>query len=284
MKMDVMSDFLPNRHCLIKNPTTKLTSTARLRSATPTTTSSYDVNQWISKLSRGCHLSEAESKLLTSKVKEILVGEPNLVQVAGPVKVVGDIHGQLADLLQILGTSGCAGSGPPQNFLFLGDYVDRGSHSVETIQLLLCLKLRHPSRITLLRGNHESRNCTWVFGFYDECLRKYGGNAAAAVWQQFTDLFDYLPVSGLIEGRILCMHGGLSPALPRLDLINSSIHRFKEVEEEAAMADLLWSDPTDLHRGWRESSRGAGHTFGEDVTRSFLHSNNLQLVTRAHQV
>ena len=106
------------------------------------------------------------------------------------------------------------GKSPDTNYLFMGDYVDRGYYSVETVTLLVCLKVRYKDRITILRGNHESRQITQVYGFYDECLRKYGN---ANVWKYFTDLFDYLPLTAVVEQKIFCLHGGLSPSLDSLD-------------------------------------------------------------------
>lgn len=103
---------------------------------------------------------------------------------------------------------------PDTNYLFLGDYVDRGYYSVETISLLIALKVRHPDRIFLTRGNHESRQITQVYGFYDECVRKYG---SGKVWDLFTNLFDFIPVSAVIESKIFCLHGGLSPGIKTLD-------------------------------------------------------------------
>ena len=128
--------------------------------------------------------------------------------------------------------------------MFQGDYVDRGYYSVETVSLLVSLKTRYPERVTLLRGNHESRQITQVYGFYDECVRKYGsGN----VWKMFTDLFDYLPLTAVVENQIFCLHGGLSPSIDNLDAIRQ-LDRVQEVPHEGAMCDLLWSDP-DERRG-----------------------------------
>nr|XP_043623036.1 serine/threonine-protein phosphatase PP2A catalytic subunit-like isoform X2 [Erigeron canadensis] len=168
---------------------------------------------------------------------------------------------------------------PDTNYLFMGDYVDRGYYSVETVTLLVALKVRYPQRITILRGNHESRQITQVYGFYDECLRKYG---TANVWKMFTDLFDYFPLTALVESEIFCLHGGLSPSIETLDSIRS-FDRVQEVPHEGPMCDLLWSDPDD-RCGWGISPRGAGYTFGQDISEQFNHTNGLKLIARAHQL
>lgn len=150
---------------------------------------------------------------------------------------------------------------------------------METFLLLLALKVKHPKRITLIRGNHESRQITQVYGFYDECLRKYG---SVNVWRYCCEIFDYLSLSALIDDKIFCVHGGLSPAILSLDQIRI-IDRKQEVPHEGAMCELLWSDPDDIE-GWGLSPRGAGYLFGGDVVEKFNHANHLSLIARAHQL
>jgi serine/threonine-protein phosphatase 2A catalytic subunit len=234
------------------------------------------LDRQISSLMECKPLPENEIKVLCDKAKEILAAESSVQPVRCPVTVCGDIHGQFHDLMELFRIGGYL---PDTNYLFMGDYVDRGYYSVESVTLLVCLKVRFRDRITLTRGNHESRQITQVYGFYDECMRKYG---SAAVWKYFTDLFDYLPLTALVEGKIFCLHGGLSPSLETLDHIRQ-LDRVQEVPHEGAMCDLLWSDP-DERAGWGISPRGAGFTFGQDVSTKFNHDNNLNLVARAHQL
>eukprot|EP00831_Metopus_contortus_P055889 TRINITY_DN4746_c0_g1_i1.p1 TRINITY_DN4746_c0_g1~~TRINITY_DN4746_c0_g1_i1.p1 ORF type:complete len:201 (-),score=30.87 TRINITY_DN4746_c0_g1_i1:205-807(-) len=118
-----------------------------------------------------------------------------------------------------------------------------------------------------------------VYGFYDECLRKYG---SVTVWRYCTEIFDYLPLAAIIEDKILSLHGGLSPSISSLDDIRS-IDRKQEVPHEGAMCDLMWSDPDDI-KGWTMNPRGAGYTFGQDIVEKFNHVNGLDLICRAHQL
>jgi serine/threonine-protein phosphatase 4 catalytic subunit len=167
-------------------------------------------------------------KTLCALAMEILMEESNVQRVDAPVTICGDIHGQFYDLKELFKVGGPC---PETNYLFLGDFVDRGFYSVETFLLLLALKVRYPDRITLIRGNHESRQITQVYGFYDECLRKYG---SVNVWRYTTEIFDYLSLSALIEDRVLCVHGGLSPSINTLDQIRV-LDRKQEVPHEGAM-------------------------------------------------
>ncbi|OON15146.1 Ser/Thr phosphatase family protein, partial [Opisthorchis viverrini] len=236
--------------------------------------SQSDLDRQIEQL-RACKLiTEDEVKSLCAKAREILIEESNVQCVDSPV--CGDIHGQFYDLIELFKVGGDV---PDTNYLFLGDFVDRGYYSVETFLLLLALKVRYPDRITLIRGNHESRQITTVYGFYEECLRKYG---SAMVWRQCTEIFDYLCLSAIIDDRIFCVHGGLSPTITTLDQIRT-IDRKQEVPHDGPMCDLLWSDPEDA-LGWGVSPRGAGYLFGSDVVASFNQLNRLDLICRAHQL
>lgn len=164
---------------------------------------------------------------------------------------------------------------PSGNFVFLGDYVDRGYFSLETLTLLLCLKAksvytvpkketntatniiydRYPDRVTLVRGNHESRQITQVYGFYEECKQKYGN---ASVWKACCQVFDYMTLGAVVDGRVLCVHGGLSPEIRTLDQVRI-VARAQEIPHEGAFCDLVWSDPDDEpDTTWAVSPRGAG--------------------------
>lgn len=184
---------------------------------------------------------------------------------------------QFYDLLEIFKIGGYS---PHTNYLFLGDYVDRGLFSVETISLLTCLKLRYPSRVNLIRGNHESRGVTQSYGFYQECVRKYGN---ANVWHHFTSMFDFLTLTAVIDDKIFCVHGGLSPSIHSIDQIKI-IDRFREIPHEGPMADLVWSDPDQEKDEFSISPRGAGYTFGAAVVKKFLEVNNMDHILRAHQL
>lgn len=135
--------------------------------------------------------------------------------ICSPATLVGDVHGQFFDVLNILQI---AKPLPQANFVFMGDFVDRGYHSLETIVLLFCLKLKYPQNVILLRGNHECKEVTIYYGFFDEVKKKYGNTN---VWEYFTEAFNFLPLGGLIEGKILCLHGGLSPNIKTIDQIRA---------------------------------------------------------------
>jgi hypothetical protein len=180
-------------------------------------------------------LAENEIKLLCERARPILLGQSMLLELEAPLKICGDVHGQFTDLLRLLEYGGFP---PEANYLFLGDYVDRGKQSLETICLLLAYKIQYPENFFILRGNHEAAGINRIYGFYDECKRRY----SIKLWKIFSDVFNCLPVSALVEEKILCMHGGLSPEIRSLQQI-ADLQRPCDVPDVGLMCDLLWSDP-----------------------------------------
>ncbi|QPG74140.1 sporulation-induced protein [Brettanomyces nanus] len=238
-------------------------------------------DQWLEDIKNCKYLPESDMKILCEKVKDLLMEESNIQPVKSPVTVCGDIHGQFHDLLELFKIAGGfpSDSNLSTNYIFLGDYVDRGYFSLETFTLMMILKVKFSQHITLVRGNHESRQITQVYGFYEECLTKYG---STMVWKYCCQVFDFLTLSAIIDGRILCIHGGLSPEIRMLDQIRV-LSRAQEVPHEGGFCDLVWSDPDNVDT-WAISPRGAGWLFGAKVAREFNHINNLQLIARAHQL
>lgn len=221
-------------------------------------------------------MSEAEIKMLCVRSREILINQPMLLELEAPIKICGDIHGQYYDLLRLFEYGGFP---PESNYIFLGDYVDRGKQSLETICLLLAYKIKYPENFFVLRGNHECASINRIYGFYDECKRRFG----IKLWKTFTDCFNCLPCAAIIDEKIMCMHGGLSPELTTLDQVKR-IMRPTDVPDTGLLCDLLWSDPDKDIDGWGENDRGVSFTFGEDIVAQFLHKHDLDLICRAHQV
>ena len=221
-------------------------------------------------------ISDQEIKLLCSTARPILLEQPMLLELEAPIKICGDTHGQYSDLLRLFEYGGFP---PESNYVFLGDYVDRGKQSIEVICLLLCYKIRYPENFFILRGNHESAGINRIYGFYDECKRRY----SIKLWKVFSDIFNCLPVAALIDEKILCMHGGLSPELTDLTQI-ANLQRPCDVPDVGLMCDLLWSDPDAAISGWGENDRGVSFVFGVDVVTGFMEVHDLDLIVRAHQV
>ncbi len=206
----------------------------------------------------------------------IFQNQPVLIELVSPVNVCGDIHGQYFDLLRLFKIGGFP---PETNYLFLGDYVDRGDHSIEVICLLLAFKIRYPEKFFMLRGNHECESINMAYGFYDDCIKRYNKQ----IFKRFIQLFNWLPCAGLIEDKIFCMHGGISPDIKSFDDINQIV-RPCDIPDEGLMCDLLWSDPETKELGWGENDRGVSYTFGPDVVHNFVEKHDIDLICRAHQV
>jgi serine/threonine-protein phosphatase PP1 catalytic subunit len=203
--------------------------------------------------------------------------EQTLIDVEAPVNICGDIHGQFHDLCNLMSQKGWP---PKQRYLFLGDYVDRGKHSLECVFLLFALKVKYPDKIFLLKGNHECSSINRVYGFYDDCKRRY----SIRIWKLFSSVFDRLPLAAVVGKRIFCVHGGLSPDINNIRDIRTLRGADRDSHANGPIADLLWSDPDPDITGWGENDRGVGYCFGSDVVRGFLQRNQLDLICRGHQV
>jgi len=228
------------------------------------------------KVSKSLCLKNAEIAGICQAAREVFLNQPTLVELSPPVKIVGDVHGQYSDLIRLFEMCGFP---PAANYLFLGDYVDRGKQSLETILLLLCYKIKYPENFFLLRGNHECANVTRVYGFYDECKRRCN----IKTWKTFIDVFNCLPIAAIVASKIFCVHGGLSPSLHSMDDIKR-IQRPTDVPDYGLLNDLLWSDPSDTALDWEENERGVSYCFGKGIINDFLVRYDMDLICRAHMV
>ncbi|XP_061434540.1 serine/threonine-protein phosphatase 5 [Lethenteron reissneri] len=215
------------------------------------------------------------------QVKKSLQKLPSLVEVTikdgDMITVCGDIHGQYFDLLHIFELNGLPSETNP--YVFNGDFVDRGSWSVEVILVLFGFKLLYPDHFHLMRGNHETDNMNQMYGFEGEVKAKY----TAQMFDFFSEVFQWLPLAMCINSRVLIMHGGLfSEDGVTLDDIRK-IDRNRQPPDSGPMCDLLWSDPQP-QPGRSVSKRGVSCQFGPDVSRAFMEQNNLELIIRSHEV
>ncbi|EHM99954.1 Ppq1p [Saccharomyces cerevisiae x Saccharomyces kudriavzevii VIN7] len=217
-----------------------------------------------------------EIQLICYRAREIFLNQPTLLRLQAPIKIVGDVHGQFNDLLRILKLSGVPSE---TNYLFLGDYVDRGKNSLETILLLLCYKIKYRDNFFMLRGNHESANVTKMYGFYDECKRRL----SSKVWKMFVDVFNTLPLAAIIQDKIFCVHGGISPDLHNMKQVEK-IARPTDIPESGLVTDLLWSDPDAQVPDWSENDRGVSYTFSKRNVLDFCAKFKFDLIIRGHMV
>ncbi|KAE9414899.1 hypothetical protein Angca_006937 [Angiostrongylus cantonensis] len=244
-------------------------------------------------------VSENDIMDTLKKARELFLSQPSMVELDSPVKICGDTHGQYTDLLRLFNKGGFP---PLSNYLFLGDYVDRGKQNLEVILLIIAYKARllFPKNFFALRGNHECANVNRTYGFYDECMRRY---QSQRMWQSFQvqnislptksikdliqhclqDTFCVMPLTALVADKILCMHGGLSPHLESLEQLRN-IPRPTEATGQTLEMDLLWADPVIGLSGFQANMRGASYGFGPDILAKFCNTLNIDLVARAHQV
>ncbi|CAJ1356106.1 unnamed protein product [Effrenium voratum] len=214
--------------------------------------------------------------ILCYYAKEQMLKEPTLLELSPPLVIVAHLTGRLDQLNKIFDSCGDV---PETKYLFLGNLVDRGQQGLDVLVLLLSLKLRHSSRLHLLRGRHECGSISRIYGFYDECKKR----SDVKVWRAFINFFDAMPICALINHRIFCVASGLSPELQDLEQIRQ-LRRPMDVPDMGLLTDLLWSDPEKEVTGWNDQDKGVSYTFGADVVQKFLKDHDLDLIVRGNQV
>ena len=237
-----------------------------------------DIDELIDTLKNHRNFSENDLICLFQKASDVLFQEGTLLTLDAPITVCGDVHGQFYDVLKLFSIGGDPAD---VNYLFLGDYVDRGYYSIETFALLLAYKVKYPTRFFMLRGNHECRQVNKMYGFYEEIISRFGHPGP---YKLCNEIFDLLPICAVIEGKIFCVHGGLSYDISALEQI-PLFDRKAEIPNSGPISDLCWSDPADDGlEEWALNPRGAGYVFGPKPAKEFLHNNKLKLIARAHQL
>ena len=220
--------------------------------------------------------SESTITALCDETITLLQKRPSLLKIDPPLYIVGDIHGNILDLIRIFIL---AQTPPKSRFLFLGDYVDRGPCSLCVICLLYAMQLAYPDHVYLIRGNHEFESINSTYGFQDEVLFFFGTND---LFLTINKTFEYLPIAAVIKNQMFCVHGGLSPTLHSLAQIESIQRPFKTYESDF-VADLLWSDPVQSNTTYVRSNRGSGVTFGPNEVQKFMEEFKMKTIIRAHQ-
>ena len=241
-------------------------------------------------------------KELCAEVEKIVAQEERCVKVSSPAFVIGDIHGNIEDLFTMEKVLWKSIPIVSASYVFLGDYVDRGKWGLECALYLMCLKLLAPNKIVLLRGNHEVRELQKTYTYKKECIKKYGESLGNEVFETTNKVFDKLPFCAVIDDAIFCAHGGIPASTRQIDKINEVKVDLKEPEKEAAIAwEILWSDPigpqqfaeaadllkvrVDTARGFlTNTKRGTAFLFGEEAANTFLQTNGLTHIIRAHEV
>ena len=236
-------------------------------------------------------VSSTDMRTLCKDVFKIINKEPTVIRTRAPIKVFGDIHGQFNDLLSFFAVHGQPY--PPHRsdiqgfrYLFNGDFVDRGPHSLEVVALLFALKIQFPKQVYLIRGNHESSETNRTYGFFEECTRRYRRGEGELVWRIINKVFHQLPLAAVLDHRILVLHGGLGPDVSTIADIEKIKRGTTTIEGPKSLEQILWADPkaTDSETGYSDNpERGCSVTFGADISRAFRSRNKLDLIIRSHE-
>lgn len=257
------------------------------------------VKNWVNY--RQQSYTKYELMQLIESVEAALSVDDTLAKISPPVTIVGDIHGQYPDLVRVLCNQNSKEDAKKKaaygfcnsRFVFLGDYVDRGHHSIECISLVFALKVVYPTNYILLRGNHETKSINYTYGFREELVNRLGPIDGFEIWERFNVAFSWMPLACLVGHKILCMHGGISPKLHSLKEINEIDRPVAEILPDSLAQDLLWADPADGQGAMTVRStpeyvpngvRGLSFIFNEAAVRDTCKRLNINLIVRAHQM
>ena len=241
-----------------------------------------NLDELINKIYNNELPSNQEFNKIYLKAKEILDQRKNIAILNTPLIICGCINAHFEELKDIFKICGDISE---NKYLFLGDYVGRGWNSLSTFMLLILYLIKYPNNITLLRGNHDSRTMSIMYGLYDECLKKIEKkDEAEDIYNKINELFDLLQLAAVVDNKYFCIHGGLSPELKKIDILNN-IERKKEIPEKGIITDLIWSDPKEEVNEFEPSKKGAGQFYGEKAVNDFIkENNNIEMIIRSHEL
>lgn len=239
----------------------------------------HDVSEYESNFTNLC-LPIVPERILQNLCKTAMYyfqREPMVVKLNSSAIIVGDLHGHILDLFRILKKFGLP---PNQTYVFLGDIIDRGEFSLETITLIFTMKVLYPQNTIVVRGNHEFKELCQTCGFVCELAQVY--KSTEALEKCFYDAFSYIPLAALIHEKILCIHGGIGPTVKTIRDIQMIQRPLLSFSYEPA-GSLLWSDPTTKVDEFVESDRGTGYKYGQTALFNFIANNNLDIIVRGHE-
>ena len=241
-----------------------------------------NIDELINKISNNGLLSKQDFKKVFLKAKDILGKRENIAIIKSPLIVCGCINAHFEELKDIFNICGNISE---TKYLFLGDYVGRGWNGLSTFILLILYLIKYPNNLVFLRGNHDSRTFSRMYGLYNECLQKYSNKYEAEdIYNMINELFDQLQLAAIVDNKYFCIHGGLSPDLKKLEEINK-LERKKEIPENGIITDLIWSDPNEEVDEYVPSKKGAGQFYGEKAVQNFLKENsNIEMIIRSHEL
>ena len=214
---------------------------------------------------------------ICANAAKIFAREQMVLDVYSPITVVGDIHGHILDLLHILNTCGMP---PKTKYLFLGDIVDRGEFQIETLILILLLKLVYTDHVFLIRGNHEFDFQCQQCGFFSEVIAMF---EEPSVYNACIEVFNNIPLAAKINNSFLCVHGGIGPSFKNIDYFYSIKRPLSDFGDDDIIDSVLWSDPSDDTDSFVPSNRGTGYFFGNSATSEFCEKNDIKMIIRGHE-